>query len=223
MLPGPDQIVACPLCHTLAKYATLLSGNTFGARVWTDGKQEAPMLPRPPAVVKCASCGGCYWLADAEKIGELDAWGEEPLAADDPMAPPEGWYAAEYVAEPSEAEYYAAIRSGLAQDPQQERALRIFAWWRSNDLHRDVDEEQIADPASRSEREENLLALLPLLVGDGDQDHVMRGEVLRELGRWNEADDALRQVTSPELAAAVEQIRSLCHAGDSLVRELDFG
>ena len=42
MIPGPDQIVACPKCNGLAKYRTLLSGNTFGARVWTDGKQDAP-------------------------------------------------------------------------------------------------------------------------------------------------------------------------------------
>jgi hypothetical protein len=58
MLAGPDQIVACPHCKALAKYMTLMSGNTFGARVWTDGKQDAPMLPHPPAVVKCRQCAG---------------------------------------------------------------------------------------------------------------------------------------------------------------------
>jgi hypothetical protein len=44
MLPGPDQIVACPNCQGLEKYGTLVSGNTFAARVWTDGRQVAPML-----------------------------------------------------------------------------------------------------------------------------------------------------------------------------------
>ena len=49
MILGPDQIVACPFCAGLAKYMTLISGNTFGSHVWTDGKQIAPMLPRTPS------------------------------------------------------------------------------------------------------------------------------------------------------------------------------
>ena len=32
MIPGPDQIIACPQCKGLAKYMRLESGNTFGAR-----------------------------------------------------------------------------------------------------------------------------------------------------------------------------------------------
>jgi hypothetical protein len=38
MLPVPDQIVACRNCPGLEKYGTLVSGNTLGARVWTDGR-----------------------------------------------------------------------------------------------------------------------------------------------------------------------------------------
>jgi hypothetical protein len=71
MLPGPDQIIACPKCQALAKYMTLRSGNTFGARLWTDGKRAAPMLPLPPEVVKCQHCGECYWLEAADKVGRL--------------------------------------------------------------------------------------------------------------------------------------------------------
>jgi hypothetical protein len=230
MLPGPDQIVACPACGGLAKYATLLSGNTFGARLWTDGKQEAPMLPQPPAVVKCRHCGGCYWLADAERVGELDVWGADPLAPDEawplsedhPLAVPESWRTAQYVEEPEEAEYYAALRSGLAQDRQQERALRIFAWWRSNDPSRDGEESSAGGGSEPAAREENLRALLPLLEGEEDRNRIMRAEVLRELGRWGEAEAALLRVRSREFAAAVRQIEALCRARDRAVRELMF-
>ena len=40
MMPGPDQIIACPNCKGLARYMTLASGNTLDARVWTDGNSE---------------------------------------------------------------------------------------------------------------------------------------------------------------------------------------
>lgn len=72
MLPGPDQIIACPSCKGLAKYETLKSGNTFGDRVWTDGKRHAPMLPQPPAVVRCLRCNGMYWLSEAREIGTVE-------------------------------------------------------------------------------------------------------------------------------------------------------
>lgn len=230
MQPGPDQIIACPSCKTLAKYATLLSGNTFGARVWTDGKQEAPMLPQPPPVVKCRHCAACFWLVDAEPVGELDLWGADPLepatgwpaAVDHPLSAPPTWRAAEYVEELSEADYYAAIRAGLAKGPKQERALRIFAWWRGNEPYRDGEDLFSSPPPPQAGRDENLRRLLPLLDGDTDSDRIMRGEVLRELGRWSEAEAALLRIESPDFAPAVAQILALCRAQDRAVRELRF-
>ena len=48
MLPGPDMYKHCSSCHQLIIEETLMSGNTFGAIYWSDGKREAPMLPKTP-------------------------------------------------------------------------------------------------------------------------------------------------------------------------------
>ena len=144
MLPGPDKIVACPSCKGLAKYGTVMSGNTFGMRVWTDGKNIAPMLPSPPAVVKCFRCGELYWLSEADEIGTFDRWSEY-----DPQLDPE-WAAADPVQEPMEEDYYPAIARGLAKTPQQEKFLRILAWWRSNDIFRDRPEAPVGHTLHRS-------------------------------------------------------------------------
>ena len=218
MLPGPDRIVACPKCKGLAKYMTLASGNTFGARVWTDGKEVAPMLPRPPAVVKCRHCEACYWLSEAEEIGAVDRWSGENQRVDP------AWTAAERVQEPTEEEYYRAVASGLATNPEQERWLRILAWWRSNDALRE-DRGVRGRPAPRSAGTwtKNLEALL-LLLDEGDEDDaLMKAEVLRELGRFEPATQVLNGVRSSEAAAVVRQLRSLCDTGDTHVRELRFG
>ena len=122
---GSDQIVACPSCGGLAKYKTLLSGNDIGARVWTDGRQHLPMFPRPPRVVKCRHCRNIYWLSDARHIGQVEPSGEQLLAA------PQEWRSAENVQEPDERDYYQAIRANLALNPDEERSLRILAWWRA--------------------------------------------------------------------------------------------
>jgi hypothetical protein len=48
----------------------------------------------------------------------------------------------------------------------------------------------------------------------------MRAEVLRELGDFQAATLELNSVTSPEFAAVVQQIRSMCDSSDTCVREL---
>jgi hypothetical protein len=137
MVPGPDQIIACPHCKGLAKYRTWLSGTIFGAVCWTDGKQMDVGIVGPchPAVVKCRHCSGCYWLADADEIGTVGPWGKKG---------PQGnsaWKAAQEVQEPAEEEYYLALEKNLARDRHQERRLRVLAWWRRNDALRDRSEQ----------------------------------------------------------------------------------
>lgn len=77
MVPGPVDVLACPRCGALQLHGTLASGNTFGARWWSDGKLEAPMLPVFSPVGRCTSCGGFFWLERAERVGELST--ERPL------------------------------------------------------------------------------------------------------------------------------------------------
>jgi len=125
---GPDHIVACPNCEARTRHRTMTSGNTFGARVWTDGKLDAPMCDLPPVVVKCHQCDKCYWLEKAEIVATVE-WGD--LQAQRAFPP----YSL-CLQEPSEEEYYSALHEGLAVDSQQEQTLRILAWWSRNDAFR---------------------------------------------------------------------------------------
>jgi hypothetical protein len=52
MRPGPDYIFECPKCSTLIKRGSLKSGNGFGAKLFSDGKQVAPRLPEFPKLTK---------------------------------------------------------------------------------------------------------------------------------------------------------------------------
>ena len=57
MTPGFPQILTCPFCGKEKEIMTLASGNTFGAKYWSDNKQTAPMLPEISYVQKCDGCG----------------------------------------------------------------------------------------------------------------------------------------------------------------------
>lgn len=85
MNPGPARKAYCPHCHAVKLIATIASGNTFGATMWSDMKQDAPMMPRASYVQKCEACGKYFTLAvwaDYEKQpeyaedDEFGTWGD---------------------------------------------------------------------------------------------------------------------------------------------------
>jgi hypothetical protein len=191
-----------------------MSGNTLGARTWTDGKRDAPMMPEPPTVAVCGTCGEPYWLAEAEELGHIGSgWGEDDDEGGDPA-----WASAPRVQEPSEAGYYAALASGLAKDPEQEKTLRILAMWKRNDPLRDAPQD--VGPGLSAAARQNLEALANLLDGDADDERLMRAEALRELGDFDAAKQVLETVESSDYAWVVERFRELCDERDSVVREL---
>jgi hypothetical protein len=212
LIPGPYQIISCPYCKGLAKYRTLTSGNTLRATFWSDGKKVFPMLLQPPTVVKCQHCEKCYWLVDAEKFGTVDLWGDHKVNPE--------WDAARQVDDPTEDEYYAAIEMNLAKTPQQEKILRVLAWWRRNDAYRTRKGATFSiSDACRA----NLEALSNLIDQGKDEDRIMKGEILRELGQFEAAKQILGSVVSSKYIAVVRQILLLCNNNDTRVSELQFG
>lgn len=220
MKRGLDYVVSCPCCEGLATHMTLISGNNLWAQAWSDGKQAAPMCPRPPEVVKCRYCRECFWLADAKLAGfvDPDKDGDASSSVDPAFA------GAQRVKQPTEEEYYEAIREGFAADSEQERRLRILAWWRRNDAFRGGLWALEGSVASDSGAwRSNLQALLGLLDEEDDNHQLMKAEVLRELGEFGRAVEVLGRVTSAEFTTVIDQIRSLCEAEDTKVRVLRFG
>ena len=215
MTPGPDQVVACPHCSGLARYHTINSGNTFGARIWTDGKRIAPMLPEPPRVVKCHDCRNCYWLADARKVGEVGGWRPEAGATSP------AWLAEPVVEEPAEEDYYRLLESGSPVAAKRLRVLRTLAWWRRNDTFRDAaPDDRPASAIASGPCRSNLEALVDLLQQDNGDTALMRAEALRELGDFAGAAQALSTVSQAKAGWVVQRIAGLCEAGDTCVREL---
>lgn len=67
---GPDKYYKCPNCGAYLYTHTILSGNTFGAREYSDGKMVAPMLPEYPNLTKCGECGTIVMLKQLEPLSD---------------------------------------------------------------------------------------------------------------------------------------------------------
>ncbi len=218
MIPGPDEVIECPNCKMLARVFTWITGNTVGARRWTDGKMIAPMLPIPPAITRCKGCDGYFWLSDAKVIGEIAPWDLETSES------PNKWKTAERVRELSETEYHEAINMGVARSKKQELHLRIRAWWANNDSLRfssqDPSKPSHASPVRSAAATANLECLLEQLGTEDPNERIMKAEVARELARFDAAIRILEFNFSSEYAKTASLIRELAQAKNLLVREI---
>lgn len=214
MLFGPEKVLACPHCGSLARTPTLLSGNTFGAIRWTDGKLLAPMLPQMPVVHRCEACRGYFWLADARVIGRIEL--------DAPEEAPPDWRAAPAVEELDVEGYLEALEAGLGDDPARERELRVLAWWTANDAYRAPDPgwKHPGPLELSSGMEANLRRLLSLLDAREEEDRLMIAEVARHLGDFNRVEVVLDSPWDDRYQEAVDRIRGLARARDRLVRPI---
>ena len=214
MIPGPDNVIACPHCGGLARVFTLLSGNNMGARSWTDGQSIAPMLPRPPAVSKCHNCDRYFWVSKAKVVGEVSTFFAE-LGDVDP-----GWQSAPQVEEPSFKQYLASIELRLARTREEEERLRRLTWWRENDRFRDGEANEGSYGSRSTEGIENMRTLLSLISDNSWQGQLFKSEIHRELGEFQEAIFLLESISEDAPRWIIDRMLELANAKDNTLAEL---
>lgn len=169
--PGPDIIRECPRCKTPLAQRSMMSGNSFGARLWTDGKMLAPMLPDRPWLVKCPNCGELFWIDEARELGKRAWWYEHnawPLAAEPDLS--------------SEADFLKVLSAARLPE-EKERYVRQRAWWAANDSIRMTEN---ATASFSTAQEGNLHALADILDEKNPGQRITKAEIYRELGKFDE-------------------------------------
>jgi len=169
MLPGTPNIKICLDCDGLIEEKVLLSGNTFGADFYTDGKMEAPMLPEQHALFKCPHCQSLMWSDDLQIIDsdELD----------------EQVNVMPYLI-PNFDEYLYKLKDGGVD---KEEYLRVKAWHTGNDQRRKNN----IKPGLSIDEVDNLKKLGDIL-GSSDDDLIYKAEIKRELSLFGESIDLLK-------------------------------
>lgn len=209
MIPGPTLILQCPECGNLLKRHTLASGNTFGARHYSDNKVEAPHLPALPVLSKCSRCDTIFWLEKLEEIGSY-SYGETKN---------EEWEAAENAITLDIDEMFRALdHDGVVADKDDELFIRHGIWLAYNDrsrkgrkLHESAEDE--------SKWRDNILRLLDLIGAETDNGRIYHAELNRNLGNFVECARILDSIRSPELRRVRNAIREECQKQNTLVFE----
>ena len=210
MIAGPDLIVACPHCQALAKIFTIESADPRGAVTWSDGWQDAPMMPRPPRISRCPACKKIFWTWEAVQLG---------YAPPPEIATPEqaAWKDAPYLEPLDEAGVAEALDAGLAPTPDLEMELRVLRWWRGNDPFRHA--EAPVGHATAPGALANMERIIEMMR-DGEEDLLLfRAEAQRELGRFDDARKTLEGVCCSDWWPAKSTLLGFIEAGS---RKLDI-
>ncbi len=207
MTPGPTTIRKCSVCSKSIVEHTIGSGNTFGATFWTDGKRKAPMLPDQPWLVMCPHCHAPVWIDELEQLGEIEPWGKQDGRFKDAIT----------YELPSLDDYFAILEKGL-ETPGKERYVRLRAWWAGNDTRRNKETEIHISAREAS----NLTAFAQMLDESDANDLLMKAEVMRELGRFDDARTLLASSVDSNISQAAAIIRSLVEKADPYVRKMHF-
>lgn len=205
--PGPEVIRECPKCKVKLVEQTMMSGNTFGARIWTDGKMLARWLPDQPWLVKCPKCGIVFWIDEAKKLGEQSPWDGDKKKRPKAVKPNL----------PTESDFlHMLVKGSLTKE--KELYVRRTAWWLANDAVRTNAE---AEVNYSPEQSANLRSLANFLDEKDPNQRIMKAEVYRELGQFQECTELLSNSFENEHHGRVANfIRELAVQNIRAVREI---
>lgn len=204
--PGPTIVRKCPKCSGIVLEMTSASGNTIGARLWTDGKFWAPMLPDRPMLAKCPHCAWVFWIEKSDRVGVLR------------LGDTTNQYSgAKWLDKPTEDDYYALANSGTC-GPEEEEYVRVQGFWASNDARRFTDTTLVAQRSPAARR--NLKQLYNLLPESQPDSRVLKAEIAREIGDFDSCLSLLNYQFEKEYLKTVSLIRTLAEKRDSIVAEI---
>ena len=173
-IPGHPQILTCPHCGQTKEIMSLVSGNTFGAVVWSDNKCIAPMLPEISNVQKCPNCKK-YFIVSRQKT----VYAESGFSAERGLLS---------FAEVKEA--FAQLSQEKFHDNKEEANVRMMLHHAYNDFYFREGKHRDVDKADQALFRENALWLIENFI----EDEVMKAEFYREAGDMEKATALIEKV-----------------------------
>lgn len=174
MIPGNPRILICPFCGTEKQVLSLISGNTFGAELWSDNKQIAPMLPKISYVQKCPHCGK-YYITGRQK---------EKFAKDGHS------FEQGLLTYPEMKEAFSQISEEGFFNEKEEINVRMMLHHAYNDYYYRTEEKKVICQEDKTLFHDNGLWLIDHLITD----ILLKAEFYREIGEFSTAKSILDSV-----------------------------
>ncbi|MGF1760278.1 hypothetical protein L4D76_20580 [Photobacterium sagamiensis] len=186
---GTAVYKACTHCQSAIEIIPLLSGNTLGGTLWSDGFLETDQMPNQDLLGRCRHCNNIVCLSDLKPYPQQE----------DPADTGDHSYLSLTLAD------YEMLLQQLGNIAEHYHPyLRLKFWQRSNDQRR------YSDPTVlfTEQEQQNLQALLPLL-GDEDAGRLLKAEIYRQQGEFEHAQRVLSDPFDHRVSEVVMRLKQL--------------
>lgn len=210
---GPEIYYRCPACDNLLKNRSLLSGNTIGAQIFSDGKMNAPMLPDIPYLTKCEKCNALLWTKDLEILKEDYSFGKN--LSDE-------YSDAQQLDFLDLKDLKRALKEETEGGGEKEKLLylRREIWWKFNDRVRyNPDNDLFKNEEEKHFYKQNCKALLDMLDMKNKDECAMSAELYRNLGEFAACLNLLKALPD-DYAKFKKRCQEECNEQNSLVFEI---
>lgn len=206
MIPGPNLVYKCPNCGNLITKGSLMSGNSFGAKIFSDGKRIAPMLPEFPDLTKCKKCSTFLWLSKLKEVGTYE-WGDPKNSF---------WQYADKGEFLTIDDHFNAINSKVAENKDEELFIRQRIWWTYNDRIRN-GQNIFNDVNDELRWKKNAEILMDLFDQSDINQKIMVAEINRNLGNFEECILIILSIETADLKWLKDIFISECRKNNKWV------
>ncbi len=216
MIPGPIYIHQCPHCIKLISRRSLLSGNSNGIKVYSDGKSIKPMAPEFPIITKCTDCKNIFWIKDAKQIGSY----EHRLFGDgDEENTKKEWKEAESASKLSVYDLISVLGTEITKTKDLEIYIRERIWWGFNDRVRD-NKILFTSEKDKMLYTENIKNYIPLLDSNNINDLFTIAELYRNIGNFEKCKELLNEIKDDEVNWIKDYFLEKCELEGSTIFEI---
>ena len=227
---GPRYVYECPQCASLFQRGSVISGNSFGADIYSDGSMDKTHLGSYPSFTRCRQCSHLFWVDDARVVGAMSfddvpfhVEGEDPESIKGYFRRKREKYAAEWYDSPRAEyltldNYYFAINNKLYRTDKEEKYFRKLAWWLEN--FRDKSGVAAKRSSVELQRRVRNMRQLAQLLDESDpyfMQGLMKADIYRQLGEFDNCLLILNRLNLPDHGKFIAQMKEQCEKGNKLV------
>ena len=207
MIYGPEILNLCSNCNCIISRNEAISGNTFGAKFYSDGNQIGLGIDKTPSLIKCENCLSYLWIHKLQTLDLLNSKTYNNKSRKN------------YANFLSVEELQAAIKIGVADTNKEKIHIRKSLLFEQNNLFRIFD--CFEDRDAEKKWTENIYELLTLWPDNkNNTEKLFLAELHRNTEQFEESISIINSIEDKELDWIKNQFILNCTEKNKYVFEL---
>lgn len=217
MLTGATQVYHCPDYQKVLLSQTIVSMNGLRAKYYSDGRIEGPYYYEQNRITECPACGCIFWLDPRHQADEF----YEEYDEGDPLIAAHYHSIGEWADRLDLQGWSRALSEKVFENPKAELYLRQRLLWELNKGF--LDNSGWEGNQQMELWEDTIRGMLLVLQPQRAQDYLLKVELHRNLGQFEQALESLDQITNQDVLAKAYQMHQRVVAQDRWVFRFQVG